>query len=70
MTNLNWAKTALTGYVLVLALLLQASQYFVLPIVCIVGSPFYIYTYCRYEKQDRLNDVHEIRNRGEESAKK
>ena len=51
--NLNFSKTVISAYVLVFALLLQISHYFVLPVVLVLGSPFILCYYCSLRQQER-----------------
>ena len=44
--TLNWVKTGLSCYVIVFGILLRISQFIVLPIVSIIGSPIFIIYHC------------------------
>ena len=48
---LNWIKTGVGCYVIIFGILLRISHYIVLPIVCLVGSPFILAHYCSHKRQ-------------------
>ena len=54
--KLNLAKTALSGYVIVLALFFQVSTPLLTPIVCVVGSPIFLASYCKYQSEKKATD--------------
>ena len=73
--NLNMAKSVISAYLIVITLILQLSYYFVLPVVCLAGSPVFLIVYFSYRQSDK-EAAHQrnIENRkvnyNEESAKK
>jgi len=66
---LNWAKTVICSYVIIFGLLLRVSQYIVLPVVVLIGSPVFIAIYCTAAKPVVNQQSREIQY-GEESSKK
>ena len=73
--NLNLAKSVISAYLIVITLIFQLSYYFVLPVVCLAGSPVFLIIFFLYRDSDR-EAAHQrnIENRkvnyNEESAKK
>lgn len=54
--KLNLVKTVLSGYVIVLALFFQVSTPLLTPIVCVVGSPIFLASYCKYQSKKKATD--------------
>jgi len=68
---LNRAKTVICSYVIVFGLILRISQYLVLPVVLVIGSPVFLFIYCGYKNKLVDNQPsQEVNNYGEESSKK
>ena len=69
------AKSVISVYLIVITLILHLSYYFVLPVVCLAGSPIFLIIYCMYRDSEKeVAHQRNIENRkvnyNEESAKK
>ena len=51
--SLNMAKTVISAYLIIITLILQLSYYFVLPVVCLAGSPIFLIIYLSYRGSER-----------------
>ena len=66
MDNLNLAKSVISAYLIVITLILQLSYYFVLPIVCVAGSPVFLIIFSLYRNSEKeLAYQRDIENRKE-----
>ena len=73
--NLILAKSVISGYLIVITLILQLSYYIVLPVVTLAGSPVFFVIFLLYRNSEKeAAHQREIENRkvnyNEESAKK